>query len=102
VVLTLAVPAMQHHTTLGGLALASVSGVVTSGAAYALWFAALRTLRAADAAILQLAVPVITAVLGVMLLGEELTARLMAGGATILGCILLAMRSRETRTDRRP
>jgi len=74
-----------------GVVLAIVSGAITSGLGYVAWYAALRGLRASRAAIVQLAVPPLAALGGVVLLGERLEARLLVGGAAILGGIALAL-----------
>lgn len=84
---------MPSRASGAGLALAVVSGAVTSGGGYVLWYAALPLLGAARAGTLQLAVPVLAAVAGVVLLGEPLTARLAASGAAILAGIALAIRA---------
>ena len=49
------------HVEPSGAALAVVSGAVTSGVGYAVWYAALRHLTATRAALLQLSLPVIAA-----------------------------------------
>ncbi|SAK60197.1 membrane protein [Caballeronia calidae] len=74
-----------------GLAYAAASGAVTSGLGYVVWYAALKSLRPATAATVQLSVPVITAAGGVLLLGETLTARLVASSVAILGGIALVV-----------
>ena len=74
-----------------GVALAVVSGALASGVGYALWYAALPALSATRAAVLQLLVPVLAALAGVVLLDEPLDARLLAGGAAILGGVALAV-----------
>lgn len=79
------------HARPGGLALAATSGAIASGLGYTLWYAALPTLGAARAAIVQLAVPVLTAAAGVVLLGEAVTPRLVACAATILCGVALAI-----------
>ncbi|HEY8144450.1 MAG TPA: DMT family transporter [Kofleriaceae bacterium] len=78
-----------------GAALAITSGAVASGVGYALWYAALRGLTVARAAILQLLVPVIAAAGGVMLLGETATLRLLLAGAAILGGVAIAVVGRS-------
>jgi drug/metabolite transporter (DMT)-like permease len=78
-------------TSPSGLALAVASGALTSGIGYSLWYAALRTLGATRAAIVQLAVPVLTAIGSVLLLGESVTARLVIAGAAILAGVALAV-----------
>ena len=80
--------------TTAGVGLAVVSGAVTSGLGYAVWYRALRDLPAAAASLVQLAVPVIAAVAGALLLHEPLTARLVAASATVLGGIGLALAPR--------
>jgi drug/metabolite transporter (DMT)-like permease len=77
--------------TPAGALLALASGALASGLGYAIWYAALRGLTATQAAIVQLSVPPLAAAGGVVLLGETLTPRLVAGGASILGGILLAV-----------
>ena len=51
--------------------MAAISGAVTSGLGYAIWYVALKDLRTSVAAIVQLTVPVLTAAAGVVLLGEH-------------------------------
>jgi drug/metabolite transporter (DMT)-like permease len=87
---------------LRGAALAVISGAVTSGVAYALWYAALRHLTATRAALLQLAVPALAAAGGVLLLGEALTARLALAGGVILGGVALAQLRPRPATMPRP
>lgn len=95
--LALAAPLGAIHLTQRGVALACASGVLASGAGYAAWFAALPTLKALRAAALQLTVPVIAAVAGVLLLGERATPRLVVSTALILGGVGLALGGRAIR-----
>ncbi len=74
-----------------GLAYAVASGALASGVGYAIWYAALPFLRTATAATVQLAVPVITALGGVLLLGEALGLRLLLASVAILGGIALVV-----------
>jgi drug/metabolite transporter (DMT)-like permease len=78
-----------------GALLAALSGAVTSGLGYAIWYRALRGLTAVRAAILQLSVPVIAAVAAVLLLGETVSERLVVCGATVLGGVALALTGRR-------
>lgn len=73
-----------------GILYAAISGAVTSGLGYVLWYAALEKLTALRAATVQLSVPVIAAVLGGILLGEAASLRLIVAGFAILGGIGLA------------
>lgn len=79
-----------------GVWLASVSGALASGVGYALWYRALPALPPFRAALVQLAVPVVTAGAAWLLLGEPVTGRLAASAALILGGILLAFTARRT------
>jgi len=74
-----------------GAALALVSGALTSGLGYAVWYAALRGLTATRAAIVQLSVPPLAAAFGVLVLGESVSLRLALGSILILGGIALAI-----------
>ena len=74
-----------------GVGLAALSGAITSGAGYAVWYAALRHLEATPAAIVQLAVPVLAALGGVLLLAEPITGRLVLCSLVVLGGIALAL-----------
>jgi len=65
---------------------------VTSGLGYAVWYTALRGLKAASAATVQLSVPVLTALAGVVLLAEPLTLRLVLASVAVLGGIALVIR----------
>lgn len=76
---------------LDGALLALASGAITSGLGYALWYAALRGLSAQAAGSAQLSVPVITALAGVLLLGEAIDLRLALGSAVVLGGIALTL-----------
>ena len=77
-----------------GLGYAALSGGVTSGLGYALWYRVLPALRAASAATVQLSVPILAALGGVLLVGEPVTVRLALATAATLGGILLVVRSR--------
>ena len=74
-----------------GVWYAVASGAVASGIGYAIWFAALPGLRATSAATVQLSVPVIAAIGGILFLGESLTLRLVLASAAILGGIALVI-----------
>jgi drug/metabolite transporter (DMT)-like permease len=78
-----------------GLWYAVVSGGVTSGVGYILWYSALRGLTVTSAAIVQLTVPMIAAAGGVVLLAEPLTLRLLLASAAILGGVGVALTGRK-------
>jgi len=78
-----------------GMLLALLSGTLTSGGGYVVWYQALRGLTAARAAIVQLAVPVLAAIGGVVFLSETITSRLLVSTIMILGGVGLAIVSRQ-------
>lgn len=73
-----------------GVLLAVVSGAVTSGLGYALWYQVLPRLGAARAAVAQLTVPVIAALWGAMLLAELPGLRFWLAAALVLGGVAWA------------
>jgi drug/metabolite transporter (DMT)-like permease len=77
--------------TASGILLAAASGALASGAGYAIWYAALGGLSAARAATVQLSVPVIAAIGGVVILAEPLTLRLVVASAATLGGVSLVL-----------
>lgn len=78
-----------------GIAYAVASGALASGVGYVIWYAALPGLAATHAATIQLSVPVLTALGGVLFLGEAITSRLMLGSLAILGGIALVIGNRR-------
>lgn len=81
--------------TTEGLVLALLSGALTSGLGYVLWYAVLPHLAAATAASLQLSVPVLAAAGGVILLQEAPTMRLLTAAVMVLGGIGLTIAFRR-------
>lgn len=77
-----------------GLALAVISGALASGCGYAIWYWCLPILKTLQAAVLQLSVPVIAAIGGVFVLGEEITLRLGISSVLVLGGIAIVLTSR--------
>jgi drug/metabolite transporter (DMT)-like permease len=85
------------HAVAAGIGLAVLSGAVTSGLGYVVWYAALRGLNATRAAVVQLSVPPIAAFGGALLLGESISLRLALASLAILGGIALVLTSRARR-----
>ena len=81
----------QINLSTRGIGLAILSGAIASGVGYTVWYAALKHHTATRAAVLQLAVPVIAAFGGVLLLSEAMTQRLLIAAALILGGIGLTI-----------
>ncbi len=75
----------------GGFVYAVLSGAVTSGVGYAVWYKVLPYLKTSNAATVQLSVPVIAALGGVVLIGEPLTWRLAGATLAILLGIALVI-----------
>ena len=79
------------HLEPFGVLLALVSGIITSGLGYVLWYKALRSLTTTQASAVQLMVPVIAAFGGVAFLSEQVSFRLILGSALILGGVALVV-----------
>ena len=78
-----------------GILLAILSGAVTSGLGYALWYGVLPHLGAARAAVAQLTVPVIAAGAGAVWLGEGVSLRFVLASMLVLGGVALASLARR-------
>jgi len=94
VVLSLATVTHASFDTMGVL-YAVASGAITSGLGYVLWYAALPAFKAASAATIQLSVPALAALGGVLLLNEPLSLRLLIASVAILGGIALVILRRR-------
>lgn len=77
--------------TSAGLALAALSGVVTSGMGYALWYTVLPQLETGAAALAQLTVPVIAIAAGFLLLAEPVTLTVFVGAALVIGGVAFGL-----------
>jgi drug/metabolite transporter (DMT)-like permease len=77
-----------------GILLALLSGVVTSGLGYTIWYMALRGLNGIQASVVQLFVPVLATLGGIILLGETISFKFVLAALLILGGILLLMLKR--------
>ncbi len=86
--------ATRAHASARGIALAAISGGIASGLGYSLWYAAVPALGATRAAVVQLSVPVITAIAAIFVLGEPLQTTVALGGAAIVGGLALALRAK--------
>lgn len=78
-----------------GIGFAICSGALTSGIGYVIWYAALPALKATTAATVQLSVPVITAIGGIMLLDEPASTRIIFASVAILGGIALVIAAKR-------
>jgi drug/metabolite transporter (DMT)-like permease len=80
-----------------GIILAALSGGITSGLGYVVWYAALRELTATRAAVAQLLVPLIAATGGVVILSEQVSVRLIVSAVMIIGGVgsIFLLRNRK-------
>jgi drug/metabolite transporter (DMT)-like permease len=88
---------MLNGTSLdhSGFWYAVSSGAMASGIGYAIWYTALPALKATTAATVQLSVPVIAALGGIVFLGEPITLRLVLATVAILGGIALVILEKQ-------
>jgi len=86
-------PDLQLSTQ--GIILAVLSGALASGIGYTLWYSALAGLSVTEAAVVQLSVPVLAAVGGLLFVSELISLRLIISGVMILGGILVVVLARH-------
>lgn len=88
---------MMRHINWDGAGVwyAITSGALTSGIGYAIWYKALPALKATQAATVQLSVPVIAAVGGIILLNESISLRLILASIAIISGIALVILERR-------
>ena len=79
--------------TSKGVILAILSGALASGIGYTIWYAALPYLSATRAATIQLTVPIIAAVGGVLFLSEPISLRLALASIAVLGGVFLTIKT---------
>ena len=97
-VITLPVLLILPEAAIGpkGLGLALLSGVITSGLGYVIWYMALKHLTATRAGIAQLTVPFIAAIGGMLFIAEPFTLRFfIAMCLTLLGVALATLSSNK-------
>lgn len=80
---------------LAGYSYAILSGAIASGLGYVIWYTALSGLTATGAATVQLSVPVLAALGGILFLGETLTLRFVLASIAVLGGIALVIVERR-------
>ncbi|WP_341255470.1 DMT family transporter [uncultured Pseudoalteromonas sp.] len=72
-----------------GVLLACASGAIASGIGYSIWYTAMPKLKSTQAAVVQLCVPVLAAIAGVVFLSEQLTVQFIVASSVILGAVLV-------------
>ncbi len=94
-VILLALATITHSNySSEGILLALLSGGITSGIGYTIWYIALGSLSSTQAAVLQLSVPVIAALGGVIFVSEAITFRLTISATLVLCGILMVILGR--------
>lgn len=78
-----------REVSIEGVLLASVSGAITSGLGYSIWYMAMPLLKSTQAAVVQFCVPVLAAIAGVLFLSEQLTLRFIVTSTVILAAVLV-------------
>ncbi|SYZ74417.1 conserved membrane hypothetical protein [Candidatus Zixiibacteriota bacterium] len=89
--------------SLTGIFLAVVSGAITSGLGYVLWYLTMRRITITAASVSQLLVPILAAMGGILFLNESFSLRLMVASMLIVGGIVVTILSRrvpEAATER--
>ncbi|MFY0664910.1 MAG: DMT family transporter [Natronospirillum sp.] len=89
----------RNSLDVAGVVYAITSGAITSALGYAVWYSVLPMLKATNAATVQLSVPVITALGGILILSEALTIRFVLASLAILGGIALVILSKQHQKD---
>lgn len=77
------------NISMEGVLLACASGTIASGVGYSVWYAAMPLLKNTQAAVVQLCVPILAAVAGLLFLSEPLTMQFMLASAVILIAVLV-------------
>lgn len=94
ILLLVAIPYLAD-LTLKGLMLAGISGAVTSGMGYCLWYVALPLLKSTQAAVVQFCVPILAAIAGVVFLSEQLTLSFILSSVVILISVLVFVLTKD-------
>jgi drug/metabolite transporter (DMT)-like permease len=88
------------HWNHVGIAYAVISGAITSGVGYVIWYSVLPGLRATSAATVQLSVPVLAAAGGIIFLSESMTLRFLVSSIAVLSGIALVTIERRSLTQK--
>lgn len=87
----------QIQMTRSGVLFAVLSGAVTSGLGYALWYWVLPRLETLTASVAQLTVPALAATGAIAFLNEPITARFIVSACLILSGVLIAVKPSNSR-----
>ncbi|HXI13776.1 MAG TPA: DMT family transporter [Thermoanaerobaculia bacterium] len=87
-----AIALRSQEVTVRGALLAIASGALASGVGYSLWYAVVPRIGATVASVLQLLVPVLAALAGVVVIGEPVTTRLAVAGVATIGGVAMVLK----------
>lgn len=82
--------------SMQGVLLASASGAIASGIGYSIWYVAMPLLKSTQAAVVQLCVPVLAAIAGMLFLSEQVTVEFIIASSLILGSVLVFILNKHT------
>lgn len=88
----------QSNIDKWGAIYAVLSGALTSGLGYSIWYSVLPKLTMTRAAVVQLSAPMIASLAGALLLHEAITLRLLLASVAILGGIAMVVFDRRIRS----
>jgi len=74
-----------NDISMTGVILSVASGAIASGIGYSIWYMAMPLLKTTQSAVVQLCVPVLAALLGMIFLSEKLTLDFIIASVVILG-----------------
>jgi drug/metabolite transporter (DMT)-like permease len=86
----------ERYYTLTGIIYALLSGAIASGIGYAIWYHALKGLTTLRAGVVQLLVPIIASIGGVVFSNEILSVRLVIASGLVLGGLLIVVLQRSS------
>ena len=78
-----------NDISITGVILSVASGAIASGIGYSIWYMAMPLLKTTQSAVVQLCVPVLAALLGMIFLSEKLTLDFIIASVVILGAVLV-------------
>src|SRR5208337_483559 len=81
---------ISTNISIQNLGLALYMGMVSTALSYVLWNATVKRIPASVGGLVQLIVPILAPVMGIIFLGEQVTASLIIGGGLVLLAIYLA------------
>ncbi|MCP4060926.1 MAG: DMT family transporter [Pseudoalteromonas sp.] len=82
--------------SMQGVLLACASGAIASGIGYSIWYVAMPLLKSTQAAVVQLCVPALAAIAGMLFLSEQVTVEFIIASSLILGSVLVFILNTHT------